>query len=62
MLCPSEIATIVNAFSVAIAQGKTVEELNILSAIFTQIGDTLATIAIQTSNLENCNNKNYNIK
>ena len=64
MLCPQEIAAIVNAAAVALSEGRSIEELNILAAIFTQIGDTLATIAVQTENLQsfcnNCSSNNIN--
>ena len=63
MLCPQEIAAIVNA-AAALSEGRSIEELNILAAIFTQIGDTLATIAVQTENLQsfcnNCSSNNIN--
>ncbi|MFZ2539652.1 MAG: DUF6774 domain-containing protein [Oscillospiraceae bacterium] len=60
MICPSELAALINAASIAIAKGKTVEELNILSSIFVQIGDTLATISIQTSHIQLCCDKMNN--
>ena len=51
-----ELAYLVSAISCAIAKDKTINELNLLSAIFTQIGDSLATISI-TQNIQNNNNK-----
>lgn len=62
MICPSEIAALVNAISIAVSKGKSVEELNILAAIFIQIGDTLTTISTQTANIQQCcdNLKNNN--
>lgn len=56
MLCPEEIAIIANAFSVAFAKNKSIPELSMSAAIFTQIGDTLATIATGRSNIEDCIN------
>ncbi|MDO4283415.1 MAG: hypothetical protein Q4D02_07235 [Clostridia bacterium] len=41
-----EIVSLISAISCAIAKGRTTDELNILSAIFTQIGDSLTTIAV----------------
>lgn len=56
---PCEIVTLVSAISCAIAKNRSVEELNILSAIFTQIGDSLTTIAVTRSPI-NSNNKTNN--
>lgn len=44
-----ELANLVTWIACAIAKDKTVNELNLLSAIFSQLGDTLDTIA-STSN------------
>lgn len=46
-MCPEELAAMVNAVSLAIAKNSSLNELTILSAVFTQIGDTLATIAAE---------------
>lgn len=40
-----ELVTLISTLSCIIAQDKTNDELNLLSAIFTQLGDSLATIA-----------------
>lgn len=56
-MSPCEIVTLVSAISCAIAKNRSIEELNILSAIFTQIGDSLTTIAI-TRNPTNSTNTN----
>lgn len=45
-LSPLELTTLVNTLSVAIAQNLSQSELALASTIFTQIGDTLATIAV----------------
>lgn len=45
MLCPEGLAASVTAAAAAIAKGKSSDELNLLGAVFTQLGDTLATIA-----------------
>ncbi len=41
-----ELVNFISIVSCAIAKEKTTEELSILAAIFTQLGDSLATIAI----------------
>ena len=40
-----ELVTFISGLACSIAKGKTQEELDILSVIFTQLGDTLATIS-----------------
>lgn len=40
-----ELTTILNSVACAVADCVSIEELNFLSAAFTQLGDTLATIA-----------------
>ncbi|MGN0471089.1 MAG: DUF6774 domain-containing protein [Acutalibacteraceae bacterium] len=47
MMCPNELVTSITALAVAIAEGKSEEEISLLAALFTQLGDTLATIAVQ---------------
>jgi len=54
VLSPEELVIFISTLSIAIAKDKTAEEL---SAVFTQIGDTLATIIAQREILENDNNK-----
>jgi NifU-like protein involved in Fe-S cluster formation len=49
---PCETAIAISALAAAIAEGKTLFELQMLTVIFTQIGDTLATIATQKANCE----------
>lgn len=41
-----EFTMFINTLSVAIANGLSDEELAILAVVFTQIGDTLATISV----------------
>lgn len=48
-----EFVTFISALACAIAKDKTQNEINILSTIFSQLGDTLATLAALNSN--NCN-------
>ncbi len=59
---PCEIVTLVSAISCAIAKNRSIQELNILSAIFTQIGDSLTTIAVtrNTSNNSTTTNNQSN--
>lgn len=45
-----EIVAAVSAIALAIADITTQEELELLSAVFVQLGDTLATIASNNSN------------
>lgn len=54
MICPEELATLVTAAAVSLAQSVTDKELDILAAVFTQLGDTLATIAVQRANISAC--------
>lgn len=56
MLCPEEIILLTQVIAIAIAQGKTVDELNVLSSVYSQIGSTLAMYAIQKDAIENCCN------
>ncbi len=47
-----ELVTFITALSIAIAKDKTIDELSLTAAIFTQLGDTLATIAARRQCLE----------
>ncbi|MGN1269555.1 MAG: DUF6774 domain-containing protein [Clostridia bacterium] len=40
-----ELVTLISTLACAISKDKTVDELNLLAAIFTQLGDSIATIA-----------------
>lgn len=46
---PLALTTAVNTLAVALAQGLSDRDLTLLSALLTQLGDTLATIAVQRS-------------
>ena len=46
---PCELTAAITALANAIACNRTVEELNLLGVIFTQLGDTLITIGTQKS-------------
>lgn len=54
MLCPEEIILLTQMIAIAIAQGKTVDELNVLAGVYSQIGSTLAMYAIQKDAIQNC--------
>lgn len=45
-----ELITFVTAIACQIAQDNTTDEVEVLGAIFTQLGDTLTTIAINNNN------------
>lgn len=45
-----EFVTFISALANIIAENKTQNEINLLSAFFTQLGDTLATISLFDSN------------
>lgn len=50
-----ELVTFISSLSCMIAKDKTDDELALLSAIFTQLGDSLATIAVTRGIEEKCN-------
>lgn len=53
---PCELVTLVSTLSCLIADNSTDDELSILSAIFTQLGDSLTTIlACRSSNSQSAN-------
>lgn len=61
MICPDELVALVAAMSIAIAKDLTIDQLNILSAIFVVLSDNLALISTQRENIENCcNSKDSN--
>lgn len=53
---PCALNISISALACAIADGKNDEQINLLSAFFTQLGDSLATISIARS----CNNNENN--
>lgn len=55
-----QLVVLVSILSCYIAKDKNIEELNFLAVLFTQIGDTLATIAVNNQQLENCKNNENN--
>lgn len=47
MCCNGSLPAAITAVALALAEGKSTAETSLLGAIFTQLGDTLATIAAQ---------------
>ncbi|GAA4655258.1 hypothetical protein GCM10023142_23960 [Anaerocolumna aminovalerica] len=56
---PEELVIFVSAVSIAIAKDKSNEELDVLSSVFSQIGDSLGTFLAQRERIEAAN-KNDN--
>ena len=54
---PCELTASVTDVANAIACKLTTDELNLLAAVTTQLGDTLATIAVQRTLCENINSR-----
>lgn len=48
-MCPNTLAAGVTALAAAMAEGRCADEISLLGAVFTQLGDTLTTIALQMS-------------
>lgn len=48
-MCPASLAAAITAAAAAMAEGRSGDEISLLAAVFTQLGDTLATIALQKS-------------
>ena len=46
-MCQYELMSAVNILAAAVAKDKTTDQLGLLAAAFTQLGDSLATIAVQ---------------
>lgn len=46
-MCPNQLAAAITALAAALAEGKRTEELSLLGAVFSQLGDTLSTMAAQ---------------
>ena len=51
-MSPEELVALITALSIAISKDKSIDEINILSVILTQLADTLDTIATQRELLE----------
>ena len=52
MLCPAALVSMVTAAAAVIAEGRSADELALLGAVFTQLGDTITTISIQKGLIE----------
>lgn len=52
MVSPEQLATWIHAAALELARGKSAAELSALGSVFTQLGDTLATIAAQKGLIE----------
>lgn len=57
MLSPEALAASVTAAAISMAKDRSDDELNLLSAVFSQLGDTLSTIAVQRGIIETCRKK-----
>lgn len=49
----TELVSLITAMAVTLAQGRTAAEIQTLSDVFVQLGDTLQTLAGQTERREN---------
>lgn len=52
-MCPEELVLFISTLAITIAKDKSTDEINLLSVIFSQLGDTLATIATSRDIHEN---------
>ena len=52
MICPSALVASVTAAAIALAQGRSADQIGLLGAVFTQLGDTLTTIGLQQGIIE----------
>lgn len=57
MLCPEELAAAVTAAAISISKSLSSSDTDLLAAVFTQLGDTLATISAAKDKMEQCNPK-----
>lgn len=48
-MCPSDLVMLVSGLSISIAKDKTDSEIELISAIFMMLGDSLATYLVQKS-------------
>jgi hypothetical protein len=46
-MCPNSLIATITALAAAIAEGRDADEISVIAASLTQLGDTLATIAAQ---------------
>jgi hypothetical protein len=59
-MSPEELVALVTGIAIAISKDQTVDEINLLAVIFSQLGDTLATIATKREICENKENNKTN--
>lgn len=48
-MCPDPLPLAVTVLASSLAEGRSTEEISLLAAVLTQLGDTLATIAAQNA-------------
>ena len=46
-MCPNQLTAAITAAAAVLAENRSAEEIALLAAVFTQLGDTLTTIAAQ---------------
>ncbi len=46
-MCPNQLTASITAVAAILSEGRTVDQISLMAAVFTQLGDTLDTIAIQ---------------
>lgn len=54
-MCPNELIAAITALAAIIADGRSDDEIALIGTIFSQLGDTLATIAAQKAFCESRN-------
>lgn len=54
MICPEELTILITAASISLSKGRDEYEIAVLSAVFTQLGDSLATILAQRAYINAC--------
>lgn len=52
-MCPDELVLFISTLAITIAKDKSTDEIDLLSVIFSQLGDTLATISTSRQRCEN---------
>ncbi len=60
-MTPCELNLSISAVVCAIAKGKSRQEMSLLSALFTQLGDSLATIAVANDCTAESDSGNSNV-
>ena len=51
-MCPNELVAVISALAIGLAEGRAEEYVELLAVFFTQLGDTLATIALRRRQCE----------